>query len=319
MYHDDLIALNTLPTPHPDAVAALPKADYILVNTSGGKDSEVTLDYVLELADRMGIERSRIVAVHCDLGRVEWAGTPELAERQVARYEGIRFCKVQRQGTVRQATKARPAAVLGDLLDQVWERHESNVSKGKDISPWPTVSNRWCTSDHKNGQVLKLMTALVDEFRAAHGWSKNGRDGRECRIINVMGMRAEESDKRAGMAEWEYDESASNGKRFVWNWLPVKHWTEQQVWDRIWANDLEYHWAYDKGMDRLSCCFCVLASPKDWAIALPFNRDLAESYAEMERRTGHAMVERANGTKVSIQDIIDAADRAGQEEEVLAA
>jgi hypothetical protein len=39
----------------------------------------------------------------------------------------------------------------------------------------------------------------------------------------------------------------------------------------------------------------------------------------MERRTGHTMVERANGTKVSIQDIIDAADRAQTDRQPVAA
>jgi 3'-phosphoadenosine 5'-phosphosulfate sulfotransferase (PAPS reductase)/FAD synthetase len=313
--------MTSIPAPNADAIAALPSADWIVVNTSAGKDSSVTLDYTLELADSLGIDHSRIVAVHCDLGRVEWEGTPELAERQVDRYADIRFFKVARDGTVRKDGK-----VLGDLVDQVWERHEANQEKAKtdpkyaNRSPWPTTANRWCTSDQKESQVTKLITSLVDDILVG-GTRKDRKDAwvkevdgtytqRPIRIINVMGMRAEESEKRSQMPEWSLDESASNGKRTIWNWLAIKDWSEEQVWDRIHAQGIEYHWAYDKGMERLSCCFCVLASPKNWAIALPHNRQLAESYAEMERRTGHAMVERANGTKVSIQDIIDAADRA---------
>jgi 3'-phosphoadenosine 5'-phosphosulfate sulfotransferase (PAPS reductase)/FAD synthetase len=170
-------------------------------------------------------------------------------------------------------------------------------------SPWPTISNRWCTSDQKTSQVRKLHTRLAQETRQTAG-------SRQVRILDCLGLRAEESDKRANMPAFENDEGQSNGVKHIDRWLPIKDWTEEQVWDRIWAAGTRWHGAYDKGMERLSCVYCVLASPKDWAVSIKHNRALADDYAAMERRTGHAMVERANGTKVSIQDIIDAADRA---------
>lgn len=59
----------------------LTEYDYIVISTSGGKDSQVMLGEVVRLARQQGIT-GRLRAVHADLGRVEWEGTGALAERQ---------------------------------------------------------------------------------------------------------------------------------------------------------------------------------------------------------------------------------------------
>ena len=48
--------------------------DIILVNTSGGKDSQSMLDFVHGLAAEQGVA-DRLVAVHANLGRMEWQGS----------------------------------------------------------------------------------------------------------------------------------------------------------------------------------------------------------------------------------------------------
>jgi hypothetical protein len=53
------------------------------------------LDYVVELADRARIPRDRLVVAHADLGRVEWPGTRQLAEKQ-ARCYGLAFHAIRR-------------------------------------------------------------------------------------------------------------------------------------------------------------------------------------------------------------------------------
>jgi 3'-phosphoadenosine 5'-phosphosulfate sulfotransferase (PAPS reductase)/FAD synthetase len=68
--------------------------DWIVVASSGGKDSQAMLDLVAERAAAAGVAH-RVVVVHADLGRVEWAGTRELAERQAAHY-AVRFEVVRR-------------------------------------------------------------------------------------------------------------------------------------------------------------------------------------------------------------------------------
>lgn len=227
--------------------------DVLLVNSSAGKDSQVTLDEVVVQAAAAGV-RDRIVVVHCDLGRVEWTGTRALAELQ-ARHYGARFEVVSRR--------------QGDLLAQVRARRM-----------WPSPKQRYCTSDQKRDQVRRLLTQLTQEVRARVG-------PRRVRILNCMGMRAEESPARAKLMPLELDRRASNGRREVWTWLPVHGWTVAQVWDRIRATGVPYHLAYDLGMPRLSCCFCIFAPKAALVLAGKHNPELLAEYVAVEREIGH--------------------------------
>lgn len=233
--------------------------DIVLINTSGGKDSQVMMEQVFKQAHHAGVT-DRLVAVHADLGRVEWDGTPDLAREQSEHY-GIRFEIVKRP--------------QGDLLDHI-EQH------GK----FPSAAARYCTSAHKRGQVYKVMTKLADEHR--HHLDATGRRRRPCRILNCMGLRAEESKLRSKKVPFEFDDKASTKTtRHVDTWLPIHRWTEPEVWRSIHASGVRYHWAYDAGMPRLSCSFCVLASKSALIRAAQLRPDLAAEYAAVEERIGH--------------------------------
>src|SRR5262245_39154138 len=135
----------------------LAEYDFIVVNSSAGKDSQAMLDFVVEQADAQGFPRQRICVVHCDLGKVEWQGTRELAETQAAHY-GLRFEVVKRDR---------------DLLAQIeFERQM-----------FPSSDARFCTSDQKTKQVEKLWTRLAAERRTA------GVTGRPVRILDALGIR----------------------------------------------------------------------------------------------------------------------------------
>lgn len=228
--------------------------DVILINTSAGKDSQAMLDLVVNVADQAGV-RDRLVAVHCDLGRVEWEGTRDLAERQASHY-GVRFEVVKRP--------------QGDLLEHV-------ESRGK----WPGPDTRYCTSDHKRGQVYTLMTRLAGEVRARVG-------NRQVRILDCLGLRAEESPKRAKKPELETNKKASNKTvRRVDTWLPIKHWSTAEVWGTIRRSGVEHHRAYDLGMPRLSCCFCIFAPESALLLAGSHNRELLDEYVRIEQKIKH--------------------------------
>ncbi|MFD7972969.1 phosphoadenosine phosphosulfate reductase domain-containing protein [Streptomyces clavifer] len=83
------------------------------------------------------------------------------------------------------------------------------------------------------------MTRLVDEF--------TGRYRRPVRILNCMGMRAEESPARMKRTMLELDQGASNGKRTVYTWLPLHTWTVKRVWSEIARSGLPYSPVYDWG------------------------------------------------------------------------
>lgn len=225
--------------------------DLIVVSTSAGKDSQAMLDYVVELAGPA--LRERIVAVHADLRRSEWKGTRELAEEQAAHYR-IRFEVVSR--------------TQNDLLDQVEAR-----------GMWPSSDARYCTSDHKRGPILTVITKLVAEKRAELG--------RQIRVLQCIGLRAQESTARAKLETFERNKRASNGRRIVDDWLPIHAWTVDQVWERIRRSDVRHHYAYDLGMPRLSCVFCIFAPESALLLAGKHNPDLLEQYVAVEEKIGH--------------------------------
>lgn len=243
--------------------------DIILINSSAGKDSQAMLTYMVDRADAEGVPRDRFVVVHCDLGRVEWEGTRELAEEQAKHY-GLRFEVVAR---------------AEDLLDQVESRKRAIDAKGpqydaagKEKPPapaWPSSAARYCTSDQKTAQVAKLMTRLVREADM----------DRPVRILNCLGIRADESPARA-KKPYLHRDTASNGKREVTRWLPIFYWSAAQVWERIKESGVRHHPAYDLGMPRLSCVFCVLASEKELVLAARHNPGLAQQYLAVEQRVG---------------------------------
>lgn len=237
--------------PEGKSIPALADYDLVLVNSSAGKDSQAMLTYLVELARAQGADLEKFLVVHCDLGRVEWAGTRELAEEQAAAY-GVRFVAVSRP--------------QGDLLEQIEAR-----------GMFPSSTARYCTSDQKTGQVSRVMTAEVKAMNL----------GRQARILNCLGIRAQESPARAKKPDWETEKKATNGKRHVQRWLPIFHWSEDRVWETIRRSGLRYHPAYDAGMPRLSCVFCVLAGERELVLAARLNPGLAQEYVDVEARIGH--------------------------------
>ena len=267
----DQLTLGLLPEPPP---INLRDYDIIMINTSAGKDSQAMLDYIVQQAKEAGV-KDRLVAVHADLGRVEWQGTRELAEAQAKHY-GIRFEVVKKNG--------------GDLLEHIERR-----------GMWPSSKARYCTSDYKRGPVRTLMTRLVEES----GWKPGDP---KIRILNCMGLRAEESPARSKREAFSHDGGASNKtKRDVDEWLPIHNWSEREVWKRIYESGVPHHPAYDLGMKRLSCVFCVFSPRKALLLAGEHNPELLADYVAAEQRMGHTF--RVDQSLVEIQNTLNGRGR----------
>lgn len=230
----------------------LHKYRWTVVNSSGGKDSQTALRYIVALADHQGYSRSQIVVSHQCLGHLEWKGTLELVKAQAAHY-GLRV-EITRQRTL--------AGVNLTILDRARARKK-----------WPDSARRWCTSDFKRGPGHRVITAL---FREAAG-----------DIVQIFGFRAEESAARAKRPVLELEDALCTKKRTVLNWLPIHNWTQTQVWADIKASGVPYHNAYDLGMPRLSCCFCIFAPRDALLIAGKANPELLEEYVKTEVFIGH--------------------------------
>jgi 3'-phosphoadenosine 5'-phosphosulfate sulfotransferase (PAPS reductase)/FAD synthetase len=269
--------------------------DWVVVSSSAGKDSQAMLDLIVEKARQADV-LDRVVVVHADLGRVEWQATsqpmpegvaeisvPDLAAEHAKAY-GLRFEIVTRP--------------QGDLLEQIEER---GMFPGMGMT-------QYCTSDHKTAQIKKLFTRLVRETNEADPSTKS----RRVRILDCVGLRAKESDKRSDHllgGHWKADEwivkgealpidangfafelnkRASNPtKREVISCYPIADWSEAEVWARIDQAVTRSHWAYQAGMPRLSCCFCIYASKHALMIAGRHNPDLLVEYVRVEKAIGH--------------------------------
>lgn len=314
---------------------ALQNADIILVNSSAGKDSQAMLDLIAELAKLTGTE-AKVIVVHCDLGRMEWAGTRELAEEQAAHY-GFRFEVVARdedlldqvvtrwitlQARAEGLDKAADQMDAGASLDEAIEAADTKVARrikskakageldaaalrklaqdDRDNPVWMSSQARYCTADQKTGQVVKLMTRLVAEM---------GLD-RPVRILNCLGLRGAESDGRSQLTSLTKD-SASNGKREVTRWLPIFDWTKAEVWERNAQAGTRHHVAYDLGMPRLSCIYCPLAGRNALHLAGKHNPELLREYVEVERRIGKTFKK-----DLGLVDIMEAIERGEEPGEI---
>lgn len=227
--------------------------DVVIVNSSGGKDSLCAIYEICRMADQQQYDKSKIIVSHQDLGEMEWAGTKELAKRQADHFGlAIEYSK-QRNKEGRHQT----------LLEYVEQR-------GK----WPSRGQRYCTSDFKRGPGARVVTKLTKALG-------------ECKVLYVFGFRKDESPERAKKKKFSENKRLKTLKRTVHEYLPIHDWNSEQVWQVIHENGLPYHKAYDFGMPRLSCCFCIFSPFDALVIAGIHNPELLDQYIEVEQKIGH--------------------------------
>lgn len=245
---------------------------WIVVNSSGGKDSQTALRVVVQEADQQKIDRSRIVVSHQCLGRMEWEGTRDLVKQQADHY-GLRL-EVSKYRNKKGEEKT--------LLDYVRARKK-----------WPDSQNRYCTSEFKRGPGGRVIVKL---FREAPG-----------AMLNIYGFRADESPARAKKKTFALNARFSSSKREVWDWLPIHEWSEGKVWENIRESKVISAAAYKLGMPRLSCQLCIFAPWDALLIAGRANPQLLDEYCETETEIGHTF---QNGRSInSVRKAIQAGEQ----------
>lgn len=152
---------------------------------------------------------------------------------------------------------------------------------------FPSPSNRQCTSDLKRGPIERTIR----------------RTGHKL-IVNCMGMRAQESPSRSKLISFKHNESNTNSKRDWYDWLPIHDWLIDEVFAAIAFVGQKPHWVYEKGMSRLSCCFCIMSNKQDLTIAAQLNPELYRRYVNLEKSTGQVMMMPTKKLgKLSLEDI----------------
>ena len=195
--------------------------DFIVLNSSGGKDSLCAIYEINRLIEEQNFDKSKVVVSHQILTGVEWEGVLELAEEQ-AKLFGFDFVTSKRKN--REGYEET-------LLEYIERR-----------GMFPSRNQRFCTSDFKRDPGNRIIRQLSKKFEGNH------------RILSVMGFRSEESPARKKKAKFQKVARTSTKKREVFEFLPIHDWTEDQVWKVIKENSLPYHKAYDLGMPRQTIC-----------------------------------------------------------------
>jgi 3'-phosphoadenosine 5'-phosphosulfate sulfotransferase (PAPS reductase)/FAD synthetase len=241
--------------PH-DPLTLLRKGAALVLSVSGGKDSDVMSHSLLAQRAAEGWTGD-VHMVHADFGRAEWHNTPAYVQDLAAR-KGVPLHVVRwRDG------------LLGDLIDRIWQRYESDPTR----PCWPSSAARYCTSDLKRSPISV--------------WIRNTFPSGN--VVCAMGLRADESPARAKkqVISVRQDCTSIQKGRLVLDWLPIHTWTRHDVWQYI-HNEADgiCHPAYDLGNERLSCALCVLASVSDLINGAIHNPDTYRELCRIEAVTG---------------------------------
>ena len=258
--------------------------DRVVVNSSAGKDSQTSLRQVVLLAMQQDYPLSKIIVSHQDLGEMEWLGTKELAQKQAEIY-GLRF-EISRY-------RNKEGEELS-LLQYIRRR-----------GFWPSNKQRFCTSEFKRSPGSRVLTKVAREVREQTGKS-------QAKLLQIFGFRAQESSSRAKKEVLRVSTRHSRGNMEVTEWLPIHTWEEDKVWADIKQSGVPWHPAYDLGMPRLSCSFCIFAPRGALLIAGRARPEMLQTYVELEREMGHTFQ-----NKKSLADI-QAAIAAGEQPDIAA-
>ena len=228
--------------------AMIARGALFALGDSGGKDSQAMR---LRVAER--VPPRQLLVVHATLGEFEWPGALEHARDGAARM-GLPFI----------VAKARKT--FFELVDH---RHATRP----DAPAFPQAANRQCTSDLKRDPIVRE----VRRYAKAHGFTT---------VVSCMGLRAQESAKRAKRHVLTASRRYSTGGRAWWEWLPVHGLSTDEVFATIRDAGEEPHFAYAAGNDRMSCLFCFMARAADLRNGALHDPELFARFVAKERETG---------------------------------
>lgn len=155
---------------------------------------------------------------------------------------------------------------------------KSLLSMAEQRGMFPSPSYRQCTSDLKRTPIETFCRRFLWEHPEYRG-----------RVVNCLGFRAEESPARSKLQPLSRNERNSRAGRIWYDWLPSHALTKPEVFGEIEAAGQRPYWAYQAGMSRVSCVFCIMASPQDLRTAAQLQPALYRRYAALEQRLGFTL------------------------------
>ncbi len=200
----------------------------IVVSVSGGKDSSAMC---LNLFEK-GYSKNDFIRVFADTGWEDQSTLDYLAylEKTIGKIERIQ-AKIEINEDYRQSIE-KIEALLGFESPMIRQAYKHKFMS----NPF----QKWCT------RVLKIQPF------------KKFFDSLDADPVNLVGIRKEESSRRAKMSEWEYNDLFD-----CWTHRPIIDWTEQEVIDIHHRFNLIPNRLYLNGWDRVGCYPCIFSRKEE--------------------------------------------------------
>jgi phosphoadenosine phosphosulfate reductase len=154
-------------------------------------------------------------------------------------------CSFQKEESVlvHMLTQIEPAAhvfmidtgVLFPETLQTWRAFEDRFALRIEVVDARSQDGPW-TAGHCCGQAK--VDALERALSGVDAW--------------ITGIRREQAATRSGAPKLEEDP-----KRGIWKVNPLADWSEKDVWNYIYRNDLPYHPLHDRGYASIGCAPCT--------------------------------------------------------------
>lgn len=128
---------------------------------------------------------------------------------------------------------------------------------------FPSRMRRWCTWELKVVPLRKYIRTQIDA----------GED-----VVNVVGVRAEESTSRARLPEWEWSDALD-----CETWRPILRWTEEDVIAIHRRHGLRPNPLYLLGAHRVGCWPCIYARKGEIRLIADTDPGRIGEIAELER------------------------------------
>ena len=238
-----------------------PKNHLIVASVSGGKDSTAMALWLKE----QGLDYRCVFADTGWEDRQTYDYLRDVLPSVIGPIDWVRR-KVPLEGEA-EALALRFEERLGHYSPMI----RSCIKKGL----MPSRVTRWCTTDLKVDPVKRYIAAIDDA------------------VISAVGIRGEESARRAAMPAWEF-----NRKMRVDVWRPILSWTMQDVIDIHHRHGIRPNPKYMDGAERVGCWPCVFArkseiknfgrDSKRVAIVRDLEREICAIQARRKEEKGQA-------------------------------
>ncbi len=120
---------------------------------------------------------------------------------------------------------------------ETWRAFEERFGVSIDVLDASNPTSPWTGPEHccSAAKVAALNAGLA----GAKAW--------------ITGIRREQGPTRANTQPIERDDA-----RGLWKYNPLAHWSDKDLWKRIFDRDLPYHPLHDQGYESIGCAPCTL-------------------------------------------------------------